>query len=113
MVRNISGQLPVVLHIQPRTPCYKLGIKFGWGDGVEKFCSSGHSGFYFSVIAEGELGAVDMIERAAVGIGQVSIAEVFQLSGSHKPDSVRLERALQSPLPNRWKAHLTARFSPP
>jgi MOSC domain-containing protein YiiM len=63
---------------QPRTPCYKLGIKFGRADMVERFWSSGRSGFYFSVIAEGELGAGDLIERVAVGPGQVSIAEVLQ-----------------------------------
>jgi MOSC domain-containing protein YiiM len=82
---------------QPRTPCYKLGIKFGRSDMVEKFWSSGRSGFYFSVIVEGELGAGDEIERVALGRGQVSIAEILQLAGSHKLNRNQLDRALQSP----------------
>lgn len=78
---------------------------------VEKFWSSGRSGIYFSVIPEGAVGAGDEIERMAVGRGQVSIAEVLQLAGSHQLNRNQLERALQSPLPDRWKAHLTERFA--
>ena len=96
---------------QPRTPCYKLGIKFGRSDMVERFWSSGRSGFYFLVIAEGEVGAGDMIERVAVGPGQVSIAEVLQLAGGVEPDRTQLERVLQSPLPDPWKNNFTARFA--
>ena len=96
---------------QPRTPCYKLGIKFGRSDMVEKFWSSGRSGFYFSVIEEGELGAGDGIERVAVGVGKVSIDEVLQLAGGVEPDRAQLERVLQSPLPDAWKRNFTARFA--
>ena len=95
---------------QPRTPCYKLGIKFGRSDVVEKFWFSGRSGFYFSVIAEGELGSGDVIERVAVGPGQVSVAEVLQLAGGVEPDRTQLERVLHSPLPDSWKLDFTARF---
>lgn len=95
---------------QPRTPCYKLGIKFGRADMVEKFWSSRRSGFYFSVIAEGELSAGDRIERTAIGPGEVSIAEVLQLAGGLEPDRTQLERVLLSPLPDSWKHNFTARF---
>lgn len=96
---------------QPRTPCYKLGIKFGRSDMVEKFWSSLRPGFYCSVIAEGDVGAGDVIERVAAGAEQLSIAEVLQLANSLEPDSTQLERALRSPLPDRWKLHLSARFA--
>ena len=96
---------------QPRMPCYKLGIKFGRDDMVEKFWSSGRSGFYFSVMAEGEVGSGDVMERVAAGPGQVSIAEVLQLAGGVEPDPTQLERVLQSPLPDQWKLNFTARFA--
>jgi MOSC domain-containing protein YiiM len=96
---------------QPRTPCYKLGIKFGRADMVEKFWSSRRSGFYFSVIEEGELGAGDVIERIAVGPGEVGIAEVLQLAGGVEPDRAQLERVLQSPLPDAWKLNFRERFA--
>jgi len=96
---------------QPRTPCYKLGIKFGRSDMVENFWSSGRSGFYFSVIVEGEIGAGDVIERVAVGLGRVSVAEVLQFAGGAEPDRAQLERVLQSPLPDPWKRNFTARFA--
>jgi MOSC domain-containing protein YiiM len=96
---------------QPRTPCYKLAIKFGRADMVENFWSSGRSGFYFSVIAEGELGTDDLIERVAIGPGQVSIAEVLQFAVGLEPDRTQLERVLLSPLPNSWKHNFTERFA--
>src|SRR5579863_4568929 len=41
---------------QPRMPCYKLGIRFGRTDVVEKFLASGRTGFYVSVVREGDVG---------------------------------------------------------
>ena len=96
---------------QPRTPCYKLGIRFGRSDLIEKFWFSGRSGFYFSVITEGEVGAGDVVKRVATGPGRVSIAEILQLAGGVEPDRTQLERVLQSPLPDPWKRNFTARFA--
>jgi len=96
---------------QPRTPCYKLGIKFGRSDLIEKFWFSGRSGFYFSVITEGEVGAGDVTKRVATGPGRVSTAEVLQLAGGVEPDRAQLERVLHSPLPDSWKRNFTARFT--
>src|ERR1041385_826604 len=42
---------------QPRLPCFKLGLKFGRNDMVKLFLASGRTGFYFKVIAEGEVAA--------------------------------------------------------
>src|SRR4030095_3757658 len=48
---------------QPRMPCYKLGIRFGRADMVKRFLHSGRTGFYLSVIKEGEVIAGDSIEK--------------------------------------------------
>ena len=47
---------------QPRFPCFKLGIKFGTMEMVKRFQASGRSGFYFSVMREGDIGAGDNIK---------------------------------------------------
>src|SRR6266478_7844926 len=40
---------------QPRMPCFKLGIRFNRRDMVKRFFESKRSGFYLSVISEGEV----------------------------------------------------------
>jgi MOSC domain-containing protein YiiM len=35
---------------QPRTPCFKLALKFGRPDMIHRFLASGRSGFYLSVV---------------------------------------------------------------
>ena len=47
---------------QPRSPCFKLGIRFGDDQMVRRFAQSGRTGFYCSVAREGEIGAGDTIE---------------------------------------------------
>ena len=44
---------------QPRMPCYKLGIRFGRPEIVKRFLQSGRSGFYLSVLEEGQATAGD------------------------------------------------------
>ena len=46
-----------VMVTQPRLPCFKLGLRFGRDDMVKRFLASGRLGFYFRVIAEGEIAA--------------------------------------------------------
>jgi MOSC domain-containing protein YiiM len=50
---------------QPRMPCFKLGIRFGRPDMVKRFLRSGRTGFYVSVLREGEVGAGDAITLTA------------------------------------------------
>ena len=73
---------------QPRMPCYKLGIKFGRRDMVKRFWDSGRSGFYLSVVEEGEIGADDTIEHIAGGAEQESIAGVVSALRSRRDSAV-------------------------
>jgi MOSC domain-containing protein YiiM len=77
---------------QPRFPCYKLGIRFGRADMVKKFQLSGRSGFYFSVIEEGDVAAGDSAEIASRDKHAVTVAECVELynSGNNsRPERVR------------------------
>jgi len=68
----------VVLEVtQPRFPCYKLGIKFGSMEMVQRFQDSGKSGFYLAVRSEGEIAAGDPITLTSFGDG-CTISEAFR-----------------------------------
>lgn len=45
--------------VQPRLPCYKLGVRFGDPMMVKRFTRSGRFGTYFRVMSEGDVGAGD------------------------------------------------------
>jgi len=53
---------------QPRSPCYKLNIRFGRSDMIKRFVRSGRSGFYLAIQVTEELGtgdSIEMIEKAS------------------------------------------------
>jgi MOSC domain-containing protein YiiM len=62
---------------QPRFPCYKLGIKFGTVEMVKRFQVSSRSGFYLSVLKEGEIGPGDNIELIRSDASRPTIREIF------------------------------------
>ncbi len=69
---------------QPRSPCFKLGIRFGWDGIIKRFLDSGRSGFYFSIVEEGELGAGDEITIVHRDPRRVSIQNVVESKRKHK-----------------------------
>ena len=46
---------------RPRMPCFKLGIRFGRPDMVQRFWHAGRPGFYLAIAAEGVIEAGDAI----------------------------------------------------
>ncbi len=66
----------VLAATKPRFPCYKLGVKFGRPDIVDRFLASGRTGFYFQVLEEGELGIGDAIESLGTNPEGVRISEL-------------------------------------
>jgi MOSC domain-containing protein YiiM len=65
-----------VMVTEPRMPCYKLGVRFGREDMVQRFFGHGGTGFYLAVLREGEVAAGDAIVRIARGESEVTIADV-------------------------------------
>ncbi len=61
---------------RPRFPCYKLGIKFGREDVIDRLLESGRTGFYLRVLEEGSLAAGDPVAILGGGEGQPTIAEL-------------------------------------
>lgn len=97
---------------QPRMPCFKLALKFNRSDIIKRFWKSGRSGFYLSVLEEGEIGAGDAIQLCGSPRPPViSIAEVVRLYRDPDPPRDRLEVALASSLATSWKRPLRERLT--
>jgi MOSC domain-containing protein YiiM len=79
---------------QPRQPCAKLGLKFGDPRMVQRFARAGRPGAYLRIVAEGELGAGDLVEvtsRPAHGVTVALVAHALLV------DESRLAEAAAAP----------------
>ena len=96
---------------QPRMPCYKLGIRFERNDIIKRFLVSERTGFYLSVLKEGEVGVGDEFELLERNISDVRVVDVVRLYSSDKRDLDLLRRAIASEsLPNNWREHFRERL---
>jgi MOSC domain-containing protein YiiM len=99
---------------QPRTPCYKLGLRFGRADMVKRFQRSGRSGFYLAVLREGEIGSGDAIERLTPAGGGLTVADVVGLYAADEANQALLARASEHPgLPATWRDYFRKRLWEP
>lgn len=64
---------------QPRMPCFKLALKFGRDDILERFIASGRTGFYLAVLEEGDVAAGDPIILVRHDENAISVAEFTRL----------------------------------
>jgi len=96
---------------QPRMPCYKLAIRFERNDIIKRFLVSERTGFYLSVLKEGEVGAGDEFELLERNTSDVRVVDVVRLYSSDKRDLDLLRRAIASEsLPNNWREHFRERL---
>ena len=95
---------------QPRMPCYKLALRFDRDDMLKRFLTSRRSGFYFSVIEEGEVRAGSEVEVLSRDPHRVTVADVGRLYLGQTRDPELLQRAMNvRALPRNWKAELMLR----
>ena len=90
---------------QPRSPCFKLGLRFEDPGMVREFARAGRPGAYLRILKEGELGAgdeVDISARPSHGVTIVQVARAIFLDDG----DVEAVAAAQAPeLPeslSRW-----------
>jgi MOSC domain-containing protein YiiM len=81
---------------QPRTPCFKLGVRMGDPTFVRVFLRSGRPGFYFRVDKEGTLGAGDAIELIERGKTGITVYELWDLcfGTASSPERIALARSI-------------------
>lgn len=100
-----------VMVTQPRMPCYKLGIRFGRTDIIKRFLVSERTGFYVSVLKEGEVDTRDefsLIERNAAG---VRVVDITRLYSSDKGNIELMRRAIATEaLPVSWREYFLKRI---
>ncbi len=100
-----------VMVTQPRMPCYKLGIRFGRTDIIKRFLASERSGFYLSVLKEGEIGANDEVELIQKNPSGVRVVDVTRLYSSDKRNVDLLTRAVATEaLPASWRGYFQERL---
>ena len=96
---------------EPRLPCYKLGIKFRRPDIIRKFLQSRRTGFYFSVLKEGEVKAGDRIELISRNGNGIAISDITRLYAFEKDDLVTLRRAAKlEALSESWRGYFQKRL---
>jgi MOSC domain-containing protein YiiM len=96
---------------EPRMPCYKLGIKFGRTDILRRFLVSGRSGFYFSVLQEGEVAAGDRIVPLSQDKHNVKVADIVRLYARDRDDLEMMRRAIEvKALPDSWRDYFLQRL---
>jgi MOSC domain-containing protein YiiM len=89
---------------QPRSPCFKLGIRMGDDQFPARFAAANRTGFYLRVLQEGRVSAGDAIERVAHDAGSLSVRDVFRLRHD-RGTREEYERAAKLPaLSPSWKA---------
>jgi len=92
---------------QPRMPCYKLALRFGRDDIIKRFLDSRRSGFYFSVVEEGNVEAGSAMEIVSRDPHRVNVTDVVRLYLNPAADAGLLARALDTEaLPLSWRDYL-------
>jgi MOSC domain-containing protein YiiM len=88
---------------QPRSPCFKLGIRMGDENFPARFAAANRTGFYLRVLEEGMVQAGDAIDRVERAAGSMSVRDIFRLRhvGGTRAE---YERAAQLPgLTDSWR----------
>jgi MOSC domain-containing protein YiiM len=95
-------------------PCYKLGMRVGRTDIIKRFLVSERSGFYLSVLNEGEVGvgdAIEVLEKKESGVRVVDITRLYS-SEKHNADLMRQAIATEA-LPESWREYFRKRIENP
>ena len=100
----------VLMVTQPRMPCYKLALRFDRDDMIKRFLTSQRSGFYFSVIEEGQVQAGSKVEILSRDPHRVAVGDIVRLYLGQARDPELLQRAMNvSALSQDWKSDLPLR----
>jgi MOSC domain-containing protein YiiM len=93
--------------VQPRLPCFKLGIRFNDDSMLRRFQQSGRFGVYCRVLEEGDVGAGDSVTCVHRDEAAVPVPALVRLLETDVPDPIMLERALSiAGLPPNWRQKL-------
>jgi len=97
---------------QPRSPCFKLGLRMGDEGFVARFSAENRTGFYLRVIEEGRITAGDAIERVEQAKDSISVRDAFRLRHGAGGTRAEYERASRvKALTPSWRAAFEKRLA--
>ena len=82
-----------ILAVQPRMPCYKLGVRFGTQRIVQQFARARRYGVYFRVLKEGLVAVGDSVTKIGESDTRISIRDVGRLLLEEPDDLALVARA--------------------
>ena len=97
---------------QPRSPCFKLGVRMGDAAFVARFAAANYTGFYLRVLEEGRVQAGDAIAHVEQAKDSISVRDAFRLR--HGPGGTRDEYARAArigALTPSWRAAFEKRLT--
>ena len=97
---------------QPRSPCFKLGVRMGDAAFVARFAAANYTGFYLRVLEEGRVQAGDAIARVEQAKDSISVRDAFRLRHGAGGTRAEYARAAQvSALTSSWRAAFEKRLT--
>ena len=86
--------------VQPRLPCYKLGIRMGDAQFPKRFMAMARTGAYLRVVEEGDVGAGDDVHVIHTPTDGVMLSDMVDALS----DPAKAARLLRTPrLPSFWR----------
>jgi MOSC domain-containing protein YiiM len=85
--------------VQPRFPCFKLGLRMGDPMFVRRFGQASRPGAYLRIVEEGELGAGDAVELASLpdhGVTMRLISDAILLDPGLIPQALEARQLIPS-----------------
>jgi MOSC domain-containing protein YiiM len=99
----------VVEITQPRSPCYKLALRYRRPDLVSRFLEANKPGFYASVVKEGSVKAGDAMTLVSRSRFRITAEDVFRLAvGFDFEPRLREEIADCELVPEFWRRKVVA-----
>jgi MOSC domain-containing protein YiiM len=96
---------------QPRSPCFKLGIRMGDNQFPARFAAANRTGFYLRVLREGRVAAGDAIERVGHDASSLSVRDVFRLRHGSGTRAEYERAARLTALSPSWRAVFEKRLA--
>ena len=87
----------ILMALQPRLPCFKLGIRFKNPMIIKKFIQARKWGIYFKVVQEGEINVGDPLQLIKKSEYEVSIDDLGLLQTVDKYNVEKIQMALEIP----------------
>jgi len=97
---------------QPRKPCWKIDARYGQKGITAHIADTGHTGWYYRVLEEGEAAAGDTLRHLERPAGAITLATLWIEWHRHRPDLQQLAALADAPgLTPGWASRIRERVA--